>query len=93
MLTRCGYGVEADEPVETFGSPRGHPGPTERHETAFAAFHALRDVLFRYIPIVQVHYSKTKILPSTTQCHFIDGWVGDYNIAAVVDSDGVKYSR
>jgi len=58
MLTRCSYGVKTDEPVETFGSPRGHPGPTERHETAFAASHVLRDVLFRYIPIVRINYNQ-----------------------------------
>jgi len=54
VLTRSSHGVETDKPVKTFGGPRGHSGPAERQETAFAASHAFRYILFRYIPVVRV---------------------------------------
>jgi len=54
LLTRSGHGVETDKPVKTFGRPRGHSGPAERQETAFAASRAFRYVLFRYTPVVRV---------------------------------------
>lgn len=55
-LTSSSYGVETNKTIKAFGSSCGHSGPAERHETTFTAFHALWEVFFRYIPIIQINY-------------------------------------